>query len=533
MGGSLNRRQVVTGAAALGLSAAVVPAIGWSAAAQSASPVPGGTLKVGLQADPTALDPQQQSLTALWHVVEHIYDTLIEVDASLAPQPALAASWELSADGLTYTFKLQPNVQFHDGSMLKASDVVFSYSRQLDAETASPTVSSLMGIEGAAEFNAGTAETVTGLKALDDATVEITLVSPDASFITVLSDTSQSIFSQAFAEANDMTQTAMGTGPFKFIEYIPNTSVKLEKFADHWRTGLPYVDAIEMLVAPEDTARTTSLIQGATNFIEYAPLRDVDTLQQNADLVLTGNTNTNIRFVTFNMDKEPFNNLKVRQAIAMAVDRTPMIDAAIFGHGTPVSTIFPPDYWAALVVDIPPADIEGAKALLAEAGYPDGFKTSITSWSQYSFLSNAAVVMQEQLKQIGIDAELNLVENATMVEKVHVPASKDYEIGVTGTSAYVDPAPLILSYFGTGESSNASGYSNPQVDEWIAQAAVESDQETRATLYQQIQQQLLDDLPWINLFVANQYEAMKANVKGFTHIPTGTNYKLREVWIEE
>lgn len=550
LSGRYSRRQVMARATALGMSAATVSTLGMAAKAapgvtsakltnkaQDASPTPvsGGTLTVGMQADPTALDPHTQSLTAIWHVVEHIYDTLVEVDASLAPIPSLAASWDISADGTEYTFHLQPDVLFHDGSTLKASDVVFTFTRVLDPATASTSTSNLMGVVGAAEFNGGTADSVTGLQAPDDNTVVITLVSPDASFLTVLADISMVIYSQAFVEANnnDVSQVAMGTGPFAFKEYIPNTSVSLEKFADHWREGLPYLDAIEMIIAPEDTSRTTSLVQGTTNFIEYAPLRDIDTLQGNSDLSLAGDSNTNIRFIIFNMDKEPFNIPEVRQAIAMAVDRGPMIDSAIFGHGTPVATIFPPDYWAALQVEVPAQDIEGAKALLAQAGYADGFKCSITSWSQYSFLSNAATVLQEQLKNIGIDAELNLVENATMIADVHVPASKNFDIGVTGTSAYVDPGPLIQSNFGTGQDSNTSGYTNTQVDEWIAQAAIETDQAARAALYQQIQQQLLTDLPWVNLFVANQYEAMKKNVMGYVHIPTGSNHYFRETWIDE
>jgi peptide/nickel transport system substrate-binding protein len=550
LSGRFSRRQVMTRAAALGMTAATVSTLGMAAKAapgissakyipnaQDATPVPvsGGTLKVGLQADPTALDPQTQSLTAIWHVVEHIYDTIVEVDSSLAPIPSLAASWDISADGTEYTFHLQPGVLFHDGSALKASDVVFTFTRILDPVTASTSTSNLIGVVGAAEFNGGTADTVTGLAAPDDATVVITLKAPDASFLTVLADISMVIYSQAFVEANnnDVSQVAMGTGPFAFKEYIPNTSVSLEKFADHWREGLPYLDAIEMIIAPEDTARTTSLIQGATDFIEYAPLRDIGGSLNEDDFTLAGNSNTNIRFIIFNLDVEPFNNPLVRQAIAKVVDREPMMQAAIFGQGTPVVTLFPPDFWAVIPAQVEAPDIEGAKALLAEAGFADGFKTKITSWSQYSFLSAAATVLQEQLKTIGIDAELNLVENATMIADVHVPASKNFEIGVTGTSAYVDPGPLIQSNFGTGQDSNTSGYTNTEVDGWIAAAAIETDQAARATLYQQVQTQLLADLPWVNLFVANQYEAMKQNVKGYVHIPTGSNHYLRETWLDE
>jgi peptide/nickel transport system substrate-binding protein len=230
------------------------------------------------------------------------------------------------------------------------------------------------------------------------------------------------------------------------------------------------------------------------------------------------------------LSKEPFDNPLVRQAIAAVVDREAMLGPTVFGHGTPVEALFPPDFWAALQQEVRPADVERAKSLMEEAGHADGFSTTITSWSQYSFLSNAAVVLQEQLRQIGIEAELNLVENATMVDQVYV--GKTYDIAVTGESAYVDPNTLILPNFKSGESGNFVNYSNPEVDALIEQGIATSDQDERATIYQDIQTILLEDLPWVNLFVANQYEAMKTNVKGYVHIPTGSNIAFRTTWLE-
>jgi peptide/nickel transport system substrate-binding protein len=136
------------------------------------------------------------------------------------------------------------------------------------------------------------------------------------------------------------------------------------------------------------------------------------------------------------------------------------------------------------------------------------------------------------LRQIGIEAELNLVENATMVDQVYLPATRDYEIAVTGESAYVDPNTLILPNFKSDEEGNFVSYSNPEVDTLIEQGIAATDQEERARIYQEIQTILLEDLPWINLFVANQYEAMKTNVKGYVHIPTGSNIAFRTTWIE-
>ena len=289
----------------------------------------------------------------------------------------------------------------------------------------------------------------------------MTLHAPDASLLATLRGTCV-IYSEEFVKANnnDVSQVANGTGPFKFVEYVPNTRIVLERNENYWEEGL-HLDGIEMTIASDDTARTAAVVTGTVDFIEYAPLRDIPALEADPSLKLAGESNTNIRFIGLNLSREPFDNPLVRQAIAAVVDREAMLGPTVFGYGTPTEVLFPPDFWAALQQEVRPPDVERAKALMAEAGLADGFSTTITSWSQYSFLSNAAVVLQEQLRQIGIEAELNLVENATMVEQVYDPATRDYDIAVTGDSAYVDPNTLILQNFKTGESNNFVHYSNP------------------------------------------------------------------------
>ena len=519
--GRFSRRQVVTGAAGFGLapllrlseSAFAAPAL------QEGTPKPGGILKVGLQADPTALDPQKEGLTAIWHVIEHIYNGLTRIKPDLSIEPALAEGWEISEDGTSYMFVLREGVTFHDGTPLKASDVKFSLERIVDPATGSTNAAELASMES--------------VEATDDRTVVVTLKAPDASFLATLAGGTCVIYSEAFVKANnnDVSQVAMGTGPFKFVEYVPNTRIVLERNENYWEEGLPYLDGIEMTIASDDTARTAAVVSGTVDFIEYAPLRDIPALEQDPSLTLAGDSNTNIRFIGLNLSREPFDKPEVRQAIAAVVDREAMLGPTVFGYGTPTEVLFPPDFWAALQQEVRPPDVERAKALMAEAGLADGFSTTITSWSQYSFLSNAAVVLQEQLRQIGIEAELNLVENATMIDQVYV--GKDYDIAVTGESAYVDPNTLIVQNFKTGENGNFVNYSNAEVDALIEEGIAATDQAERAEIYQEIQRILLEDLPWINLFVANQFEAMKSHVKGYVHIPTGSNAAFRTTWLDE
>ncbi len=488
-----------------------------TAAAQAGQPKRGGILKVGLQADPTSLDPQKTSLTALFHVTEHIYSMLVRLKPDLTVEPDLAEKWDISADGKTYTFTLRKGVKFHSGKPLVAADVKYTFDRLVDKATASPNATLLAPAESVAAPN--------------ETTVVITLKTADASFLTNLVAPATAIINKdAVDKYGDLTKNADGTGPFKFKEYVPNTRVVLERNPEYFEAGKPYVDGIEMTIASDDTARTAAVKTGTVDFIEYAPLKDIPSLKTDTSLSLAGDQNTNIRFVGLNVTRKPYNDLKVRQAIALAVDREAVLGPAVFGFGTPTLEIFPPGYWAGLGTKPPNADIAKAKQMLADAGYPSGFNTTILSWSQYSFLSNAAVVFQEQLKQIGISADINLEENAAFIKDY---LDNNFDLTVSGTSAYVDPNDIYFRNFGTGQPSNAVRYSNPKADELIAAGVATTDQAKRKQVYQQLQQLLLDEAPWINLYIAQQFEAMKTYVKGYTHIPTGTNYTLKDVWLEK
>jgi peptide/nickel transport system substrate-binding protein len=525
--GRLTRREAMLRGGALGLSLPAMMAlhgmtggIGVSAAArQDATPEPvsGGTLKLGVQADPAELDPHKTSLTAAWHVIEHVYDTLVTTDETLAPLPGLAESWEVSEDGITYTFTLRQGVLFHNGREFVADDVKYSYERILDPETASPVVDELASVDT--------------IEVVDDYTVAINLKTADSSFIAKLMGGSISIVPREAVEENgDLMQVMVGTGPFRFVEYVPNSTVTLERNPDYWDAPRPYLDGIEIQIIPDNTARTTALVTGTVDLIEYAPVQDLPIFEDDESIVVTGNENTNIRYMGVNVTREPFDKLEVRQAMSMVIDRGPIVDAAVFGAGTPTNVVFPATYWAGIESEIPPVDIDGAKALLEQAGLADGFECVIQSWAQYPFLSNAAIVIQEQLRQIGIEAEVDLQENAVLLENYF---SGNWDLSVTGTSAYVDPNDVIQSNFGTDQSSNGMGYSNPEVDQLIADGIATTDQDARAEIYGEIQRILLEDLPWINLFIAEQYEAMKSYVKGYVHIPTGSNRSIRNVWLDQ
>jgi peptide/nickel transport system substrate-binding protein len=535
-----SRRRLFGRAAALGISLSAFSGLAASASggstgsallarAQDATPVAGGTLNVALQADPTTLDPLKAGLTAIWKVIEHVNDSVVRVDPGLAPIPGLAESWEISEDGTVYTFNLRSGITFHDGSPFTSDDVLFSWTRVLDPATAAVNAANFLNVKGGAAFLAGEVTELEGIQAPDPQTIVVTLEQPEASFLTILSTAGSLIFSRAFFDANngDISQVANGTGPFIFKDYVPATSVTLEKNPTYWEEGLPYLDGIEAVIASDDTARTGALIQGAVDFIEYAPLRDVDMLEETDGIKVAGDELTNIRYLGINLAREPFGDVRVRQAIAKAIDRTPIIESAVFGHGVGVDTVFAPSFWAGFDREVPAPDIEGAKALLAEAGYPDGFSTTLITYAPYSFMTNSAIIVQEQLAQIGISVDYSALEPGTISAQL---VARDFDLVVGGSNSWIDPHPVLLSNFGTGQDGNTTSYSNPEVDALIEQGGIESDLEARAEIYRQLQEILLVDLPWVPLFVANQYEALKENVQGFVHYPTGSNASFREVW---
>ncbi len=366
MDGTLTRRQAMQRGAALGLSLPAMMALGAvgnrprAAAAQDATPagepVRGGTLRVGLSADPAELDPHLTSLTAAWHVIEFVYNTLVTTNAALEPVPSLAEDWTISDDGITYTFMLRSGVKFHNGRDLVAEDVKYSYERIL-TDPASPNASELASVDT--------------IEVPDDSTVVITLKAPDSSFLAKLMGSSLSIVpKEAVEEFGDLKQNMVGTGPFKFVEYVPNSMVTLEANPDYWEEGIPYVDGMELQIIPDQTARSTALTSGTVDFIEYAPVQDLPIYESDDTIVVTGDENTNIRYMALNVSREPFDKLEVRQAIAKVIDRQPIVDSAVFGAGTRHEHPFPGELLGRIRVGDPGAGHRGCQGVAGASRLP-------------------------------------------------------------------------------------------------------------------------------------------------------------------
>lgn len=479
----------------------------------------GGTLRVGTNQDQIGLDPQVSNATSSSRIYENMYSTLVKFNEKLEISPDLAESY--TADSPTqYTFKLRKGVKFHNGRELKADDVKYTFTRIRDTATASPRASQFSPLDS--------------IDTPDDYTVVFKLKSPYAPFLSILAgrDTG-SILAKEVVDANGgkLDKADAGSGPFKLKEWVPNTRTVLEKNPDYYIKGQPYLDSVVYMPIPDDTARSTALRTGAVDMIEYAPPKDLAALKADPKIVITGDGNNNVRYLAFNLKVKPFDNPKVRQAIAWAIDRGPVVDAAVDGAGTPLTAgPFLPSFWAGLQQPVYKKDLAKAKQLLTEAGYPNGFTAKLKNTPTYSFLGNAGIVVQEQLKAVNINFEIVSEEWSVFLKDY---LGKDFEAAVSGYSAFADPHTVFDGTYVTGRQNNFMSYSNPKFDDLVAQGAATSDPATRAKLYQQAQLILTDDSPMVFLYAANEYEAMQSYAKGYVHFLNGSHVSFRTMWLDK
>lgn len=483
----------------------------------------GGTLRVGMQTDPVGLDPHVSNATATRNMLENTYDTLVMFDSTLAIVPGLAESWEASADGLQWTFHLR-EATWHDGQPVTAGDVKFSIERIKDPAVASP--------------RAGNFAVVSAVEASDDRTLVMTLTEPFTPLLAYLAASLNVIVPQHVVEANggSLQNVVVGSGPFRFVEYLPQTRLVLERFNSYWGVDaagkqLPYLDGITFTFYPDPTARTTAILTGDVDWVEYVPAVDVLTLQADSNVEVTGGLAANYRSLFFNAAVEPFDDARVRQAFAYAIDKQQIVDLALFGTGGVVAegtTVPGGNYYA---VDSTPYDVRNvarARELLAEAGFPNGFEFDMYITSTYDFLRDPAEIVQANLADIGVKANIVLEDWSIFLPNF---LAKSYTAAISGTSGQTDPDTFLYTTFHSTSPGNFMNYGNPALDEWLTAGRRESDPEARRAIYLQAQEIILQDSPQVFLFHSAQYSANRTNVEGYTHFPNTSYLGFRTTWL--
>jgi peptide/nickel transport system substrate-binding protein len=500
---------------------AVVAVLTGLAGAPPAAAQPLGTLVVGLVAEPVNLDPAQVTDLNSNRVGRRIVETLVTFpEESTQIVPGLAESWTISKDGLRYTFKLRKGVTFHDGTPFTAEAVQFSIERQIMPEHPF----NKLGKYPFANYFFGTVKAV---EVVDPQTVEIVLKEARASFLAVLTAGAASIVSPTAVRkwGADYALHPVGTGPFKFVQWDSGQKVVLEKNPSYWRFPVKLERVIYRSIV-EDQARLTELLTGSLDLIVGVPPDFVGQLEKDARLTLLKQVGAHVWYLGINNQKKPFEDKRVRQALNYAVNKEAIVRDVLKGTGAASAGPVLPGTWGADPTIKPFAyDPARAKKLLAEAGYPNGFSTTLwTPESGSGMQSSVAMstVIQSNLKAVGINVTLQTMEWGAFLAKLR---TKEQELfALSWMAGNEDPDmvmyPLLHSTQWTPGGPNRALYKNPKFDDLLQQARISTDQAKRAELYREAQRILHDDPPWIFIDHEVQVAAHTKRVQGFKLHPS-------------
>ena len=420
-----------------------------------------------------------------------IFDSLLRKDEHFNVTPWLAESWE-APDPKTYVFHIRHGVYFHDGRPLTAKDVKWTLDSVHDG-----TVISL---------KSGSFNLVDKVEATDDFTVVVRLKEPDVPLLWSLTDGALGIV--PYGSGKDFNRNPIGSGPFRFVRYDPDSQVILSRNDKYW-AGVPKVERVRFAIVPDATTRALELRKGSADVAaaNSLPLDMIKTLREDHNLEVLQEPGTNLIYVAFNLRDPILKDVRVRQALAYAIDRQPILHYLFADAGRLADSVLPPEQWAYNGdVDHYPYDPEKANALLDSAGYPrgkDGIRFHLamkTSTEETSRL--LAVVMQHQLRSVGIALDIRSFEFTTFYSDVTKGAFQIYTLRWLG---YANEDPDIFEYaFYTAsfapKRANRSYYSNPRVDQLIEQGRTTLDQEQRKQIYAELQRILAHDLPYINFW---------------------------------
>lgn len=458
----------------------------------------GRSVVVAVPQDPDYLDPHKAAASGTYEMMFNVFEGLLKPDSNGGVRPAIAESYSISNDGLTYTFKLRDNVYFHNGEKVTPEDVKYSYER-------------LMGVNGEA-LSTDFQNNVEYVKIVGNDTIEIRLKQVDTSFLYN--------FTQAILpKSNDGKQNTnpIGTGPFKFVEYLPGQRIVIEKFDKYWDPKLPYLDKVEFRIITDPQTTLIAFKAGEIDMVPRLGTQYIDLIGNNGYIV-SGEQNL-VQILGLNLKRKPFDDLRVRQAISYAIDKDMLIKAVADGYGTKLGSNMSPvmgKYFKEGLADKYSTNIKKAKELLTEAGYKNGFDTTITVPSNYKFHVDTAQVIVEMLKQIGINAKIEQVEWGVWLDRVY--AGRDFDSTIIAFTGKLSPYDILKRYM-SDYSRNFFNYNNPKYDEIIKKATMETNIEKRIDLYKQAQVILSDDLPAIFLMDPNFIVALQNDLAGYTLYP--------------
>ena len=517
LSGQITRRQLFNragklSAAAVGASvlSGVLAACGGGAAGSTTGTTavtqkPGGTLKAALTGEPDSLDPAVSQIYTGAQVYDNIFSKLIDIGPDQQFYGVLASKWT-QQDATTWTFDLVPNVTFHNGEPFTANDVKYTFERILNPKTASGYAPLYTPIDSV--------EVVTPTQ------VVFHLKTPFGPFLTNLANNGEIVNQKAIEGGKDPARNPVGTGPFQFVEWAQGDHVTLKKYPGYFRKGRPFLDGIEFRFLPVDQGRVDALASGELDWSDALPLQQLTTLKSDPRFHYVTSALAGIPdYLAMNVSTAPFNNKALRQAVAWALDRNEIRAVAYFGAGETGSEEVPTGskWYDGKDPYTAGPNLDKAKAKMQEAGLSGGITVKYLGLPQYPELLKTGEVVQQQLKKIGINMEIQQVDVSVWFDHF---SKGTYQI----TSAYqertIDPDNFYSLVLKSGAAINATQYANPAVDALIDQAAQETDETKRMGLYAQIRQIIFDDVPLIFAHYETLNYLSRKQVVGSTINPT-------------
>lgn len=432
----------------------------------------------------------------------NIYETLLKVNEKNEIVPGLATSYK-QIDDVTYEFKLKKGVKFHNGENFTAKDVVFTMTRGANT----PITQYIWGIVD-----------TSGFKIIDDHTVRVKLKQPNAPFIAVTTCSTAAILNERYvATAGKASGThPIGTGPYKFVEWKKGVQITMER-NENYHGKKPEAGKIIVRTIPEASNRTIELESGGCDIAMDIQAADRARIEKSSKLRLIVKPGNAIRYIGFNTSKAPYNKVEVRQAIAHAIDIKGIVASVLRGYGQITNGPISPnvmfyDKSAKMI----PYDVDKAKKMLADAGFPKGFKTTIWCDERKENV-DIATILQAQLAEIGITADINVQEFGAYINSAYAGKTDIYIMG--WSSASPDPDIVFYSVFyskNKGDGGNCSYLNDPKVDKLIERGRQTFDKAERAKIYKELQEYLLQIVPWVYLWVDSVNAGVTDQIASFS-----------------
>lgn len=497
------RRLVAATAAALVLAACStgegVDVDGTDATDDSGTGAPTGDVVVaGIAGEPDQLDPHSTTAYFSFQVLENVFDTLVQPDENLEMVPALAESWTTSEDQLTWTFTLREGVTWHDGSPFTADDVVYSFNRIIDEELA----------------NSWRFSAVESVEATDESTVTITVSSPSPNLLANIGGfKGVAIVQQENVESGEIGTAPVGTGPFRVERYATGDSIELVANEDYW-DGAPAVAGVTFEFIPEPTTAVAALQAGEIHWTDNLPPQQVASLGSHDSLELGQVGSNDYWYLALNQDREPYDDVDVRRAISYAIDREAITEATMYGNATVNQTAIPESSRYYTPYDRYSHDVEEARSLLEGAGVAEGDLTlDLMVASDYPETVQAAQIIESQLSEVGIAVEIRTLDFGTWLDE---QGQGSYDMLMMGWLGNLDPDDFYFAQHHSEGANNFQGYSNPDVDALLEQGRVETDEDARKEIYDQVATQVADDASYIYLYNPDVVQAWSPQLEGYT-----------------